>query len=208
MSRPCSTCLRQASAHELQRVGRVDFPVVDDRGQRIGRLDRRDAVEAVGALGVVGRVVDRVDRELDVGRRERLAVVPRDVRANPPRHVHPPSGRRRHAAVLERRHLATRAAARFHLLVGDRQSLDHGRLDVLEDVRAEAVEGVGLAVVADDQQIVRGAGRDEPPPHDAEHIASDRPSASTAATCASDSARCSPPTAVISRAMSGTGMAP
>ena len=42
-----------------------------------------------------------------------------------------------------------------HLLVGDRQPLDDAGLDVFEDVRAEAVQRVGLAVVADDQQFVR-----------------------------------------------------
>ena len=64
---------RQAPANELQRVGRIDLAVVDDGGERIGRVDGADAVEPVGALRVVGRIVDGVDGELHVGRRERLA---------------------------------------------------------------------------------------------------------------------------------------
>src|SRR5262249_12202777 len=44
-----------------------------------------------------------------------------------------------------------------------RQPFDHAGLDIFEDVSAEAVERVGLAVVADDQQIVgRRYGRDAP----------------------------------------------
>ncbi len=155
--------LGQCPSDELQRVGRVHLLVMDDRRQRIGRVHRRDAVEAVGALGVVGRVVDGIDRELHVGRGVRHAVVPLHVRAQLPRHVHAAVGTQPDAAVGERRHLARQHRHHVHVLIGDGQPFDDARLDVLEDVRAEAIQRIGLAVVADDQQVVRWQRGDRAP---------------------------------------------
>ena len=81
--------------------------------------------------------------------------MPPDARTEPPGDVHAAVGAQADAAVVERRHLAREERPDVHLLVGDREPFDHRRLDVFEDVRAEAVQRVGLAVVADDEQIVR-----------------------------------------------------
>ena len=151
--------LRQGATHELQRVGRVDLLVVQHGRERVGRVDAADPVEAVGALGVVGRAVDRLDRELHVGGGVRRAVVPCHLGPQPPGDVHPAVFAQHHAAVLERGHRRGQERHDGHLFVGGDQPFDHAGLDVLEDVRAEAVERVGLAVVADDQAAGASAGR-------------------------------------------------
>ena len=84
-----------------------------------------------------------------------VAVVPRHAGPQLPGDVHAAVAAQPDAAVLERRHLAREQRHHAHLLVGRRQPFDDAGLDVFEDVGAEAVERVGLAVVADDQQIVR-----------------------------------------------------
>ena len=154
--------LRQCAADELQSVRRVNLPVVQHRGQRVRRVDAADSVEAVGAFGVVGRAVDRLDRELHVGGGMRRAVVPLDVGAQPPRHVHAAVLTQHDPAVLDRRHRRGQQRHDGHRLIGRDQSLHHARLDILENVRAEAIERVGLAVVAHDQAGGR-ADRDAPP---------------------------------------------
>ena len=143
--------LWQCAADELQRVRRVNLPVVQHRGQRVGRVDAADSVEAVGAFGVVGRAVDRLDRELHVGRGMRRAVVPLHVGTQPPRHVHAAVLTQHDTAVLDRRHGRGQQRHDRHRLIGRDQSLHHAGLDVLENVRTEAIERVGLAVVAHDQ---------------------------------------------------------
>ena len=202
---PLEQVLGQTTADELQRVGCVDLAVVHDRGQRIGRLHRRDPIEAVRALRVVARVVDRVHGELDIGRGERPAIVPGDVGPQLPGDVHPTIGPQRDTAVLERGYFGREQGLDPHLFVGDRQSLDDGRLDVLEDMRAEAVERVRLAIVADDEEVVGRAGRRATPRarrrrqrrQDDGRRGSDRTEADAHAG-----------SIVISRAMSGTGIAP
>ena len=143
--------LWQCAADELQGIWRVDLPVVQHRGQRVRRVDAADAVEAVGAFGVVGRAVDRLDRELHVRRRMRRAVVPLHVGTQPPRDIHAAVLTQHDTAVLDRRHGRGQQRHDGHRLIGRDQSLHHTRLDILENVRAEAIERVGLAVVAHDQ---------------------------------------------------------
>ena len=136
---------------------------------------------------------------------KRHAVVPRHAGPQLPGDVHAAVRAQHDAAVLERRHLACEQRHDVHLLVGRRQSFDDAGLDVFEDVRAEAIERVGLAVVADDQQIV---GRRRTVPAAAATRASTRPRASTTqrdhAVVRHD--------AVFTRssacAISGTGIAP
>ena len=122
---------------------------------RVGRVDRRDAIESVGALRVVVRTVDGFDSEPDVFGGERHAVVPGDVRPQRPDDVHAAVAAERDSAILRRRHVGRQQRNDIHILVRRRQPFDHAGLDVFEDVRAEPVQRVGLAIVADDEQIVR-----------------------------------------------------
>ncbi len=112
----------------------------------------------------------------------------------------PPSGRNVDAAVLERRDLGRQQRHDLHLLVGGHEAFDDAGLDVFEDVRAEAVERVGLAVVARRPAdrwrrpaapaACRPAGPlvDEPPPHPPVATAA----ASTTAKCRRASSTRSP----------------
>jgi hypothetical protein len=81
--------------------------------------------------------------------------MPPDLRPQPPGDVHAAVVAQHHAAIVERRHLGSQQRLNGHVVVGDGQPLDDAGLDVLEDVSAEAVQGVGLAVVTDHQQPVR-----------------------------------------------------
>ena len=153
---PLEQMLRQRAADELDVVRRVHLFVVDDRCQRVRCVHRADAVEPVGAFGVVVGTVDRVDRELHVGGREGMAVVPRHAGTERPRDVHAAIRTEPDASVLERRDVGREQRHHVHPLVGRRQALDDAGLDVFEDVRAEAIERVGFTVVADDEQIVGG----------------------------------------------------
>ena len=71
-----------------------------------------------------------------------------------PRDVHAAVAAQRHAAVVHRRHFRRQQRHHPHPLVRRRQPFDDADLDVLENVRAEAVQGIGLAIVTDDQEIV------------------------------------------------------
>src|SRR5262249_51444670 len=119
------------AANELNVVGRVDLLVVNDGGQRIGRVDRADAVESIRALGVVVRTVDRVDGELHIVRREWHIVVPPDAAAQLPGDIHSAVGTKPDAAVVERRHALGQERNDVHLFVSGGQPFDYARLDVL-----------------------------------------------------------------------------
>ena len=159
---PASTCFGSSAADELQRVrarrspcsgrprsaGRACPPTRSGRSRRCSRGCRTGSLMA--------STVNFTSAE--------VSGVPSchvDVRPQLPRRR--PSRRRRASTTPPFSSVGTSDASSgttFICVVGDGQPLDDAGLDVLEDVRAEAVERVGLAVVADDEQVVgRGRGR-------------------------------------------------
>ena len=141
---------------ELVLIGRVDPPVGDDGGEIVGSRDRLDEVEALGRFRVVGRVVDGLDGEGDVLGCERLTVLPAHSGSELPGDLEAPVVENAHQPVLGSGNHLGEDGHRFHLLVPYREPLGDADHRVLEDVSREAVEGIGLAIVADDQELVRG----------------------------------------------------
>ena len=69
----------------------------------------------------------------------------------------PPSARMRTSPFSSVGHFRREHRNDVHLFVVGDEPFDDARLDVLENVRRVAVHRVGLAIVADDQEIVRRA---------------------------------------------------
>jgi hypothetical protein len=81
--------------------------------------------------------------------------MPGNVRPQLPGDIHAAILAEHDTAVFERRHRRRKQRNDIHFLVGRGQPLDNAGLDVFEDVRAEAVQRIRFAVVADNQQLVR-----------------------------------------------------
>jgi hypothetical protein len=84
-----------------------------------------------------------------------MAVVPGDARTQLPRDVHAAVGSQHDLAVLDRRNLGRQNRHDVHALVCGHEPLDHTRLDVLQDMGRVAVHRVGLAIVTNDEQVIR-----------------------------------------------------
>jgi hypothetical protein len=159
----------KSAAPELVLVGCVDPAIGDDGRELVGSRDRLDEVESLRRFRVVRGVVDRLDGEGDVPGRERLAVVPAHSGSELPGDLEPPVVENAHQAVLGRGHHLREDRNHLHLLVPDGETLGDADHRVFEDVRRKTVEGIGLPVVADDQERVRrrrglagsGAGESE-----------------------------------------------
>ena len=159
---PGEDVTRERAADELQLVGCVNLAVVHHGRKRVRRVDPGDAVEAICTLGFPVSLVDGVDRELDVGRRVCNAVVPAHARPQLPRDIHPAVRSHTHAAVGKRRHLSCQHGHDVHALVVRHEPFDHAGLDILENVRRIAIHRVGLAIVPDNQQVIRRRQRRSP----------------------------------------------